>query len=481
MTSAQQQSYYDLGSYHRPITTESPTAQKWFDLGLLWSYGFNHREAAKCFEAAITDDPRCVMAYWGIAFACGPNYNKPWELFDSNDLKNSLDKIHNAVEQAEECSATLLEQALIKAIKVRSPRHASDRNYAAYNDAYAAAMKPVYHSFPEDLDVTTLYADALMNRCAWNLWDLQTGQPTPHARTLEIKQVLERALDSGGQRHPGILHMYIHLMEMSPTPEAALPAANRLRNLVHLQHIPSHLDVIVGDWQSSITANTAPTRADEKYRLADPSNTIDFYTFYRLHNYHSLIYAAMFAGRRADALDAVERMEKSVPESLLRIDSPPMADWLETFLTVRVHVLIRFGQWDDIIALPLPADQALYSMTTAMLHYGKAIAFAATARIAEAEAQRELFRAAATRVPASRMDFPNKCVDVLAVAAEMLDGGTSQRHLRNWRPASRARTRSCTASRRGGCSRSGTRWVRWRSSGGTTWSGRRRRIRRTWG
>lgn len=243
----------------------------------------------------------------------------------------------------------------------------------------------------------------------------------PHARTPEIKEVLGRALDSGGQRHPGILHMYIHLMEMSPTPEAALPAANRLRNLVpdagHLQHIPPHLDVILGDWHSSIAANTAATRADEKYRLADPSNTTDFYTFYRLHNYHSLIYAAMF----------VERMEKFVPESLLRIDSPPMADWLETFLTVRVHVLIRFGKWDDIIALPLPADQALYCMTTAMLHYGKAIAFAATTRIAEAEAQRELFRAAATRVPPSRMDFPNKCVDVLAVAAEMLDGEIAYR------------------------------------------------------
>ncbi|KAF4541611.1 Tetratricopeptide repeat domain protein [Lasiodiplodia theobromae] len=427
MTLAQQQSYYDLGSYHRSINTESPTAQKWFDQGLIWSYGFNHREAARCFEAAVTNDPRCVMAYWGIAFACGPNYNKPWELFDSDDLKRSLDKIHTAVEKAEACSATPFEQALIKAIKVRSPRNASEKNYAACNDAYAEAMKPVYHGFPEDLDVAALYADALMNRCAWNLWDLHTGQPTPHASTLEVKEVLERALDSGGQRHPGILHMYIHLMEMSPTPEAAIPAANCLRdNLVpdsgHLHHMPSHLDVLVGDWQSSIAANTAATRADEKYRLADPSNTTDFYIFYRLHDYHSLIYAAMFAGRRFVALDAVERMEQSIPESLLRIESPPMADWLETFLTVRVHVLIRFGRWDDIIALPLPADQALYCMTTAMLHYGKGIAFAATARVAEAEAQRELFFAAAKRVPPSRMDFPNKCVDVLAVAAEMLDG-----------------------------------------------------------
>jgi len=99
-----------------------------------------------------------------------------------------------------------------------------------------------------------------------------------------------------------------------------------------------------------------------------------------------------------------------------------MADWLEGFVPMKMHALIRFGRWDDIIAAPLPADQVLYCVTTAMMHYAKGVAHAATGRIAEAEEHRRQFAAAVGRVPASRTVFNNTCHDVLAVAAAMLDG-----------------------------------------------------------
>jgi hypothetical protein len=78
--------YYDLGPHGRSVTTTSSEAQLWFDRGLVWTYAFHHEEAVACFEAAAEADPDCAMAHWGIAYALGPNYNKPWEFFDERDL-----------------------------------------------------------------------------------------------------------------------------------------------------------------------------------------------------------------------------------------------------------------------------------------------------------------------------------------------------------------------------------------------------------
>ncbi|MEV0641788.1 hypothetical protein AB0I77_44085 [Streptomyces sp. NPDC050619] len=419
--------YYDLGSHSRPVTTSSPQAQLWFDRGLVWTYAFHHEEAVSCFEAAAEADPDCAMAYWGIAYAAGPNYNKPWEFFDDQDLATTVDRTHAAVELAHEkaAHATPVERALIEALRARYPRAKPVEDCSVWNAPYADRMRPVHELAPDDPDIATLYADALMNLTPWQLWDLRTGEPAEGARTREAKSVLDRALATdAGRLHPGVLHMYIHLMEMSPTPEAALPVADRLRGLVpdagHLQHMPSHLEVLCGDYRRVVSDNSRAIAADEK--VLARTGPMNFYTLYRVHNHHFKIYGAMFLGRREVALEAAERLEAAVPEELLRVPSPPMADWLEAFLAMRVHVLIRFGRWADILSLPLPADPDLYCMTTAMLHYGRGVAYSATHRIAEAESERRLFREAVLRVPETRMLFNNTCAAILAIASAMLDG-----------------------------------------------------------
>lgn len=294
-----------------------------------------------------------------------------------------------------------------------------------WNEPYAISMRAVYELAPDDLDVAALYADALMNLTPWQLWDLRTGEPASRSRAATAKEVLERAIATdAGVRHPGLLHMYIHLMEMSSAPETALPAADRLRNLVpdayHLQHMPTHLDVLCGDYRRVVADNGAAIAADEKFLAR--SGAMNFYTLYRSHNYHFRIYGAMFLGQSRTALETAAQLEASIPEDLLRVQSPPMADWLEGFLAMRVHVLIRFGRWADILELPLPADPRLYCVTTAMLHYARGVAYAATGRIAQAETERALFGEARTRVPETRMLFNNTCADILAVASAMLDG-----------------------------------------------------------
>ncbi|MGP4043178.1 hypothetical protein [Streptomyces sp. 2A115] len=419
--------YYDLGTHNRPVTTSSPQAQTWFDRGLIWAYAFHHEEAVSCFEAAAAADPECAMAYWGIAYALGPNYNKPWEFFDGEELTHTVNRTHAAVELAHEkaAGATPVERALIGALRARYPQAEAVEDCSVWNEPYADSMRAVYELAPDDLDVVTLYADALMNLTPWQLWNLRTGEPAEGTRTMEAKALLERAIATeAGARHPGVLHMYIHLMEMSSAPETALPAADRLRGLVpdagHLQHMPTHLDVLCGDYRRVVSDNSAAIVADEKFRAR--AGAMNFYTLYRSHNYHFKIYGAMFLGQSKTALETAAQLEASIPEELLRVQSPPMADWLEGFLAMRVHVLIRFGRWSDILKLPLPADPRLYCVTTAMLHYARGVAFSATGRIAEAEAERELFRQAVTRVPETRMLFNNTCADILGVASAMLDG-----------------------------------------------------------
>jgi tetratricopeptide (TPR) repeat protein len=427
-----QKEYYDLGSFHRPVTTANEDAQTWFDRGLVWTYAFNHEEAVKCFEKSIAHDPGCAMAHWGLAYALGPNYNKPWGVFDDQEMAMIVNRSHLAAAQARENSTTALpvERALIYALQFRYPEEWPPKDFSVWNKWYAEAMESVYKDFSDDLDVATLYADALMNLTPWQLWDLTTGQPAGGARTLEAKKVLDLALSNkGGLRHPGLLHLYIHLMEMSGSPETALTVADHLRGLVpdagHLNHMPTHLDILCGDYRRAIASNLDAIRADEKF-LAQ-AGPLNFYTLYRSHNYHFRIYAAMFSGQSKIAFETVAQLEESIPEDLLRVKSPPMADWLEGFLSTRIHVLIRFGHWEDIRNLELPRDSELYCVTTAMIHYGKGVALAASGIVEEAEKERELFREAVERVPSSRTLFNNKCIDILAIAWAMLDGELAYR------------------------------------------------------
>ncbi len=419
--------YFDLGGYTRAVTTSSAQARLWFTRGLLWTYGFNHEEAVRCFERAIANDPDCVLAHWGLAYALGPNYNKAWEAFDPVDLSACVARAFaaSAAAASHAAGASPVERSLVHALAARYPSAQPAGDCSSWNAGYADAMRDVYRAHPDDLDVAALFADALMNLTPWALWDQATGEPAAGAATVEAKDVLERALTSAdGRAHPGVLHMYIHLMEMSGRPEDALPAGDLLADLVpdagHLRHMPTHLDVLCGDYRRVVSANTAAIAADEKFVARQ--GAMNFYTLYRAHNYHFKIYGAMFLGQARAALDAAGRLAAMIPESLLRVAVPPMADWLEGFVPMKMHVLIRFGRWQDIIDVPLPADQDLYCVTTAMTHYAKGIACAATGRIDEALDHRRRFAAAAGRVPGSRTVFNNTCTDILRVAAAMLDG-----------------------------------------------------------
>lgn len=425
---ASSEPYYDLGKFDIRVSTGSSEAQAWFNRAMLWTYCFNHDEAITCYQQAIAHDETLALAYWGVSFCSGPNYNKTWRLFDEKDRLKAIDMSYIYSQQALQRAgnATPWERSLIEALTSRFPDNNPDRDLAACDRAYADAMRSVYQRFSQDdFNIITLFADALMNVAPRKLFDTADGQPIPTSPVFEVKDLLERALQIPGvERHPGVAHMYIHLMEMSATPEAALPAADMIRDQIpdtgHTYHMPAHIDVLVGDYRRAVEYNLKATIADDKYFQQNGAST--FYSYYRLHNYHSLIYAAMLAGKSKAALSATERMEATITESLLRIETPALADWMEFFKAVRVHVYIRFGMWTELKQLKPLEDKQLYCVTNVMRHYGKAIAHAATGEVEEADKEHELFREASQLVPPTRLDFPNKISDILKVASAMLDG-----------------------------------------------------------
>ena len=219
--------------------------------------------------------------------------------------------------------------------------------------------------------------------------------------------------------------MYIHLVEMSPHPEKALKAGDALIDLApdagHLQHMATHIDVLCGHYQNVVARNERAIVADRKYLAR--SGAQNFYTVYRCHNYHFKIYGAMFLGQLQPAMEAADELAETLTEDVVR----PLADWLEAFIPMKQHVLIRFGRWDDIKAQELPEDRELYSVTTALILYAKTVACAASGDIRGALASRDEFRIAKAAVPETRMLFNNTCVDILDIAEEMLEGEVSYR------------------------------------------------------
>ena len=414
--------YFDLGDYSR-IVSENTQCQMWFDRGMVWLFAYNHEEAISCFEKAIAADNGCAFGYWGVAYAIGPNYNKHWEVFTPNEKAPVLEKAHKFL-QAGLAVQTLskLERMLLEALLQRYPENCDIDDFQPYSDAFAEAMKPIYEEYSDDLDICCIYAEALMNRTPWRLWNFWKGIPNPKGSALEAMSVLESAFEKfpSAWRHPGLLHMYIHLMEMSPNPEKALSHGDILSNLVpdagHLVHMATHIDVLCGDYQNVVSRNLQASKVDNSFKSYAGAN--NFYALYRIHNLHFAMYGAMFLGQKTAALSALSRLREEVPDAVVKL----YPDIFETFVAAAPHVYIRFGMWDKIIELQQPDDTELYVTTNALIYYAKAVAYANLGRDDEARNCMERFSAAFAKVPDSRHLFNNKSRDILELAGEMMKG-----------------------------------------------------------
>jgi len=355
-------------------------------------YGFNHEEAIRCFQKALSYDNNCPMAHYFIAYCNAADYNNP----DGLDYAVGYEESVKAMEKAKQSQISDWEIELIKAQLPRFCWPPGSQSLGEMHRNYVAEMRIVYQKFgKDDVDIAAFFAESLMMLAPWKLWTSPPDCKPSIPETEELVMVLETALKTNPQ-HPGLCHLYVHTMELSATPEKALPAADALRNGFehgHLLHMASHIDMWVGHYKEAVDANKKAVLADEAYVQKSGINH-EFYTSYRLHNYHFASWAAMFDGQYATAMQYAEAVEKQLgPETVtFKLDGQPIGSMiLESFASVPWHVLIRFGKWEEIINRPLKEDKDIYASTVATSYYARTIAFAVTGRIKEAEAERKKF------------------------------------------------------------------------------------------
>ena len=396
-----------LGAHTFPVTTRSKAAQLFMNQGLNLTYGFNHAEAGRAFREAARLDPGCAMAYWGQALVLGPNINAP---MDANEEPHARELAQKALSL--KAKASPREQALVGALAERYSGKADDR--AARNQAYADAMKVVARRFPDDLDIATLYVESVMDLRPWGYW-MPDG--APYEGTAEIVALTESVIKRN-PKHPGALHLYVHLME--PTkPEKAEAAADALLPLMpaagHLIHMPSHIYQRVGRYADSVKSNEQAALADEDY--ITQCRAQGFYPMaYYPHNVHFLWFAASMDGRGQLAIDSARKVAGKVSDAALK-ELPLLAG----FRVVPYYALTRFGRWDEMLKEPAPPADNLYMNGT--WHYARGQAFLGKGQWLEAQRELEEVRKI---VADKKLEFPlfspNLASSILGIAPEVLAG-----------------------------------------------------------
>jgi tetratricopeptide (TPR) repeat protein len=393
-----------LGDFHRKVTTSSPDAQQYFDQGMRYLWAFNHDESTRSFAKAAQLDPACAMCYWGVALTVGPNYNVPF--MAEPRAKAAWEAVQLAQKAGQR--TTPVERALVDAVSKRyNGAHPLDpTNEGPVLNAYAEAMKNVAMQFPEDLDVQTLYAEAMMNLKPWKLW-IPDGSPAPG--TEDIVATLESVMNQN-PNHPGANHYYIHVMEASPHPERALVCAQRLKGMMpaagHLQHMPAHIMQRVGRYEDAAEANREGAAADAAYYAR--AKPLDYYTMYTGHNYQFLAFSTAMEGRKAETLEAVRKARETIPDEMLL--AMPGFDWL---ISERYSAMVRFGLWDEMLAEAAP-NPRLPGLTGGYL-FGRAVALTAKGKVDDAKATVAQLEDLSKNTPADYGAGNNTARDMFAI------------------------------------------------------------------
>lgn len=399
-----------LGAHKHPISTQNPQAQKLFDQGVNLLFGFNHAEAIRSFREAARLDPDCAMCWWGVAFALGPNINLPMPEDAVAPAWEALNKAKSL-----RAKASPREQAWIDALATRyAAAPTADRK--PLDVAFAKAMGDLARADPTDLDAATFYAEAMMDTQPWDYWEADAK--TPKGNGAEILSTLERVLAKAPD-HPGALHLYIHAVEASNTPERAEAAADRLAPLMpqagHIVHMPSHIYYRVGRYADAARVNEQAALTDEAYIAACRAQ--GFYPAgYYGHNIHFLWTSAEMEGRSKTSADAASRLVKAVDAEKTAAQLP----LAELFVFTPMVNNLRFGRWDAVLATPPPP--AALKLDTAIWLYAHGIAAANTGDLATARANRAKLQAQTKADFSAYAPFAIPAQPMAELALAMLDG-----------------------------------------------------------
>mmetsp|Transcript_17154 Transcript_17154/g.24906 ORF Transcript_17154/g.24906 Transcript_17154/m.24906 type:complete len:704 (-) Transcript_17154:383-2494(-) len=462
----------------------------YFDLGLRHVFAYQHEQAARCFLACLSVAPDCALAHAMVALCHGPNYNfKGDAYYDSTDYPEDLEDDVEEEGESEAaravwkdmasvfpCQQVAARHARFATEKVESLRKINRRKRSSPSSAtasYAAASKPanitevetqiilaiktltlhpgidpdlaeetvgrpfadfmrrIFTRFPDDPEVAYIFAESLMVLNAWSLYRYPTGEALSRD-VAEIRTVLEESLTKH-PHHAGLCHMYVHLCEMSSNPGKALPACKALRtefpDAGHLIHMPTHIDVLVGDYESCVHWNYYAILADQKALIAmpDTAHTVSFYFGYIVHNYHMLVYGAILGGFEQRALQIARNLDSYLSEELF-LENPDLTAYLESYAALEIHVLVRFGRWEQLLQVQLPQNPHLMLYRAATIRFARALAYANTGNTVLAKQEADLFDQLRSDPSAENRILHNNTVsDLMAVDAPMVRGEIAYR------------------------------------------------------
>ncbi|WP_082859159.1 hypothetical protein [Microbulbifer sp. Q7] len=397
----------NLGKHTFPVSCASEKGQQYINQAINLTYAFNHAEAGRSFREAARLDPECAMAYWGQALVLGPNINAP---MDPEAESKARELVLKAKSLGKGSDAR--ERALIEALTHRYTGDPSDREAA--DEKYAAAMASVAKQYPDDLDIATLYAESMMDLRPWNYW-MRDG--TPYDGTEEIVTLLEQVM-ARNPKHPGALHLYIHLIEPTNNPARAEKAADTLKDLMpgagHIVHMPAHIYQRVGRYHDAVMANERAIVADEDYISQCRAQGLYPMAYYP-HNIHFLWFANTAMGRSAQAIDAANKTASQISDETLQ--AMPM---LASFRVLPYWTLARFGKWDEVLALPEPPQDLFLN---AAWHYVRGLGLISKGQLDKAQGE---LKALQNSVADPALDYPlfspNTAKRILTIAPEVLAG-----------------------------------------------------------
>ncbi|HSY51121.1 MAG TPA: bacterial transcriptional activator domain-containing protein [Thermoanaerobaculia bacterium] len=395
-----------LGNVHWPVSTKNAEAQRFFDQGMKYLYGFNHESAVRSFQRATQLDPDLAMGYWGTALALGPNINLD---VDPEREKQAYDSVLAAL--AHEAHASAKERGLFAALARRySNDPKADLKKLAVD--YSAAMGAVMKKYPDDLDIATLYAESLMDLHPWKFW---SHDGRPNEGTTEIVSVLESVLRRN-PNHLGANHYYVHAMEASPHPERALASAERLKTMApmsgHLVHMPAHIYERTGNYAGAALANTKAAETDRVFMKNHGAEGI-YAAMYYNHNLQFGLASYAMIGRFAEAKTMAD--EFAANATAMAKEMPPA----EAAASSTLLVLVRYGRWGDILR-EKPVDVG--PLSSAFSHFARGSAFAKLGDVAGAESEQRAFEAARTTVPDDPGFYQNSERAIAEVAVHVLAG-----------------------------------------------------------
>lgn len=416
-----------LGDFHRPITTQVPLAQRYFDQGLALTYGFDYAEAARSFRAATIADPTCAICFWGLGLVLGSMNNT---ILSGHEQADAFAAATSA--QQAGGAATDVERGLIHALTLRYSKntpttsaneepscHQSSGVPKEARETYAAAMRALLDKYPQDADVASIYAGSIFDLVDWEFW---TADRKPKAHTLELGTALQTALRAN-KNHIGLNHYYIHLMERSDHPEVGVPSAQRLSflspGLEHIVHMPSHVSATLGEYDAAVLTNERAARVFRGYKKeCELQGFTPVVNFLEQHNLHFLSWAAGMGGQSVRALNSARDV---VALTLPLVDQELTA---QGFLTLPYFAHLRFEQWDELLNEAGPKSEWPYA--NAMWHYARGVAHANLSQTADAEREHATLLQIASEAKDGVSGVSGRDLKLMAIARATLEAALAR-------------------------------------------------------